>query len=123
MAVTLADLGRLYSEERRYDLARDYATRSIAVYLKNYKEAGSDSPGAQQVYGRGIAYQSWMLSKIALQQNDHIEAGKQCRVVLDFQSSLGTADHDSFVSACEQASKNPIPQGLTLFASVGVTSP
>jgi hypothetical protein len=50
-----------------------------------------------------------MLSKIALQLNDHIEAGKQCQTVLDFQTFLGTADHDSFVSACEQAIKNPTP--------------
>jgi TonB family protein len=110
MAATLAALGRLYAEEKRYDLARDHATRSVAIYQKNLKRVGSSQPGAREVYGRAIAYQSWMLSKIALQQNDHIEAGKQCRTVLDFQTFLGTADHDSFVSACEQAVKNPTPK-------------
>jgi|HubBroStandDraft_1064217.scaffolds.fasta_scaffold00210_8 TonB family protein len=107
MAATLAELGRLYAEEKRYDLARDHSTRSVAIYQKNFKGVGSSRPGAREVYGRAIAYQSWMLSKIALQQNDHIEAGKQCRTVLDFQTFLDTADHDSFVSACEQATKNP----------------
>jgi TonB family protein len=107
MAATLAELGRLYAEEKRYDLARDHSTRSVAIYQKNFKGAGSSRPAAREVYGRAIAYQSWMLSKIALQQNDHIEAGKQCRTVLDFQTFLDTADHDSFVSACEQALKNP----------------
>jgi hypothetical protein len=52
-----------------------------------------------------------MLSKLALQQNNHIEAAKQCRTVLDFQAFLGTVDHDSFVSTCEQAIKNPTPKG------------
>jgi TonB family protein len=110
MAATLAELGRLYVEEKRYDLARDQATRSIALYQKTFKRAGANHAGAREVYGRAIAYQSWMLSKIALQQNDHIEAGKQCRTVLEFQTFLGTADHDSFVSACEQAIKNPMPK-------------
>ena len=110
MAATLAELGRLYAEEKRYDLARDHATRSIALYQKNFKKAGASHAGAQEVYGRAIASQSWMLLKIALQQNDHIEAGKQCRTVLDFQTFLSTADHDSLVSACEQAIKNPTPK-------------
>jgi tetratricopeptide (TPR) repeat protein len=110
IAATLADLGRLYAEEKRYDLARDHATRSVAIYQKNFKRVGSSQPGAREVYGRAIAYQSWMLSKIALQQNDLIEAGKQCRTVLDFQTFLGAADHASFVSACEQAIKNPTPK-------------
>ena len=99
MAATLAALGRLYADEKRYDLARDFATRAIALYQKNFKRVGTNNAGAQGIYGRAIAYQSWMLSKIALQQNDHIEAGKQCRTVLDFQRFLGAADHDSFVSA------------------------
>ncbi len=102
MAVTLAALGSLYAEEKHYDLARDHANRSIAVYRKNLKRAGA--PGAREAYSRAIAYESWMLSRIALQQNNQIEEGKQCRVVLDFQASLDAADHDSFVSAC--SSKN-----------------
>jgi hypothetical protein len=110
MAASLFALGRLYAHEKRYDLARDHAIRSVAIYQKNLKRVGSSQPGAREVYGRAIAYQSWMLSTIALQQNDHIEAGKQCRTVLDFQTFLNTADHDSFVSTCEQAIKNPTPK-------------
>jgi tetratricopeptide (TPR) repeat protein len=100
IAATLAELGRLYAEEERYDLARDHATRSVAIYQKNLKRVGGNASGARDVYGRAIAYQSWMLSRIALQQNDQIDAGKQCRTVLDFQTFLAAADHDSFVSAC-----------------------
>jgi tetratricopeptide (TPR) repeat protein len=100
IAETLGDLGRLYAEEKRYDLARDHATRSVAIYEKNLKRVGSKAPKAAGVYGRAIASQSWMLSRIASQQNDQTEAAKQCRRVLDFQNFLSAADHDSFVSAC-----------------------
>lgn len=109
MAATLAELGRLYAEEKRYDLARDQATRSIALYQKNFQSTGAKNAGAREVYGRAIAYESWMLAKIALQQNDPIEAGTRCRTVLDFRTFLGTADRDSFVSACEHAIKSPTP--------------
>jgi TonB family protein len=110
VGATLADLGRLYAEEQRYDLARDHATRSVAIYQKNFNRVDSSQQGARQVYGLAIAYQSWMLSKIALQQNDLIEAGKQCRVVLDFQSFLAASDHDSFMSACEQTMRSRAPK-------------
>jgi tetratricopeptide (TPR) repeat protein len=105
-AATLANLGNLYAEEKRYDLARDHASRSLAIYQKNFKRAGSKNPGDRQTYGRAIAYQSWMLSKLALQQGNHIEAGKQCHTVLDFQTFLSAVDHDSIVSACEQEIRN-----------------
>ena len=110
MAATLAHLGRLYADEKRYDLARDHAARSVAIYQKNFKRAGANHPGEREVYGRAIADESWMLSKIAMQTNDHIEAGQQCRRVLDFQAFLSPGDHDSFVSACEQTIRNPTPR-------------
>jgi tetratricopeptide (TPR) repeat protein len=110
MAATLADLGRLYGEEKRYDLARDHATRSVAIYQKNFKKAGANHPGDREAHGQAIADQSWMLSKIALQTNDHIEAGQQCRMVLGFQAFLSAGDRDSFVSACEQTIRNPTPK-------------
>ena len=109
LAATFADLARLYTEEKRYDLARDHANRSIDIYQKDFKKAGSSHPDTQAFYGRAIAYQSWMLSKLALQQNDSLEAAKQCRMVLDFQSYLAAADHDSVVSACEGAVKKSAP--------------
>lgn len=103
LAATLAYLGNLYAVEKRYDLARDNATQSIAIYQKNFKDAGSSNPGGRQTYGRAIAYQSWMLSKLARQQNNPSEAAKECHTVLGFQSFLNSTDHDSFISACEQA--------------------
>jgi len=107
MAIILGDLGRLFEEEKRYDLAYDYATRSIAVYEQNFNKASSDHLTEREVYGRAIAYQSWMLSKIASLQNDQAETSKHCRTVLDFQTFLKTADHDSFVATCQQATLNP----------------
>ncbi len=101
VAATLAYLGNLYAVEKRYDLARDNAAQSIAIYEENFKNAGSGNPGAQQIYGRAIAYESWMLSKLSRQQNNTSEVEKNCRTVLDFQAFLTPADHDSFISICE----------------------
>jgi|GEM_PF-4621721 len=101
LAATLAYLGNLYAVEKRYDLARDDAAQSIAIYERNFKNAGPGNPGLQQIYGRAIAYQSWMLSKLSRQQNNTSEVEKNCRTVLDFQAFLTPADHDSFISICE----------------------
>jgi len=108
-AATLAALGDLYMDQKRYDLARDSASRSIAIYQKNFKSVGSGNPGARQAYGRAIAYQSWMVSKLATQQNEPAEAVKQCRTVLDFKSYLDRADGD-FVTTCQQVISNPGPK-------------
>jgi TonB family protein len=110
MAATLAEFGGLYAEEKRYDLARENANRSIDIYQKNLKRIGSSNSGAREAYGRAIAYQSWMLSKSALQQNDRLEGAKQCRNVLDFQAFLAAVDHDSAVSACEKSINSPSPK-------------
>ena len=85
---TLAALGALYMDQKRYDLARDSASRSIALYQKNFKSVGSGNPGARQAYGRAIGYQSWMLSKLATQENQSAEAAKQCRTLLRLRSVL-----------------------------------
>ena len=107
LAASLADLGKLFAEEKRFDLAHDHVVRSVAIYQKTFKKVGSHNPGAQQVYGRAIAYQAWMLSKLASQRNDPADADKQCHTVLEFQSFLSTTDRESFVSACEQMIKSP----------------
>jgi len=106
-ARTLAYLGNLYAEEKQYFLARENATHSVTIFQKNFKKVGSGNTSARQSYGRAIAYQSWMLSTLALQQNNKMEAAKQCRVVLDFQSFLSANDHDSFLATCQRAIANP----------------
>jgi TonB family protein len=102
IAATLASLADLYAEEKRFDLARDHAVRSVAIYQKNFKRAGSGNPGPRQTYGRAIVYQSWTLSRLALEQNKKAEASKNCGIVLEFQAYLNAADHDSFVPSCQQ---------------------
>ena len=106
VAATLARLGDLYVEQKRYDLARDSLGRSLAIYQKTFRRAGSGDTGARQAYGREIAHQAWMLSKLALERNDLVDAARQCRSVLEFQTFLETQDHDSFVPACQQRLAN-----------------
>lgn len=107
IAATFAGLGNLYTEEKKNDMARDYLTRSVALYEKNVKKVGSGNPEARETYSRAIAYQSWSLSKLAAQQNNGQEFGKQCRKVLEFRAFLSAGDQDSFVSTCQQALPNP----------------
>jgi len=101
-ASALAYLSQLYAEEKKYDLARMQANKSVSIYKKHFKAVGSKNSGAQQVYGAAIAQLSWMLSKIEIEQNNHSEAVKQCRTVLDFQKFLGQAEQNSFVPTCQQ---------------------
>jgi len=101
-AAALAHLGYLYAQEKKYDLARELANKSVGIYNKNFKRAGSGNPSLQQTCGTAIVYQSWMLSRVAVQQNDQKEAGKDCRAVLEFQTFLNSSDRDTFVSACQQ---------------------
>ena len=102
-AATLAFLSDLYLKEKRYDLARDEAGHSLAIYEKNFAKTGSNNLSARQDYGRAVAYESWTLSKLASQQDNSIEAARHCRKVLDFQTFLAASDRDSFVSTCERA--------------------
>jgi TonB family protein len=103
LAASLGNLGRVYVEEKQFDLAHDQMARSIAIYESNFKRAGSSNPGAQHAYGRAIAYQAETLWKLAKQRNDQADADKQCHTVLDFQDFLNVTDRASFVSGCQQS--------------------
>jgi TonB family protein len=109
-AELLANLANLYAQDKKYDLVWDYASRSIAICQKNFKKAGSGNTALRHKYGRPIAYQSWMLSKLALQQGDPVKAGEQCRTLLDFQAFLTATDQNSFVPACQQIISTPVPK-------------
>lgn len=107
IAVVLARLGALYAEEKRYDLARDHLSHSIAIYQKNLKKIGTGNPGARQFYGAAIANDSWMLSEVEHQLKNYPEAINRCRTVLEFQDFLSTANRDSVVSACQKTIAEP----------------
>jgi TonB family protein len=107
IATVLAKLGALYAAEKRYDLARENYGHSIAIYRKHFKKAGSSNPGARQVYGAGIAKESWILSGIEREVKNDSESIKQCRIVIEFQEFLNTADRDSIVSACQKTIAEP----------------
>jgi tetratricopeptide (TPR) repeat protein len=110
VAASLRSLGILYAEEQKYDLAYDHASRSVAIYKKNFKKVGPSNPGAQQAYVEAIASQSWMLSKLAVQQKNNAEAVKDCQAVLEFQNFLSAAQHDSFVPECQQVIMQAVPK-------------
>ncbi len=102
IAAVLAKLGALYAAEKRYDLARENYSHSIATYRKNFKRAGSNNPNARQIFGEEIAKESWILSGVEREVNNYPEAINQCRTVLEFQDFLNAADRDSVVSGCQK---------------------
>ncbi len=98
-AASLSALGGLYFESNKSDQSRDRLTKAISIYQKNYK-AAARMPTAQDVYARGIANDSWMLSKMAVGEHRQDEVVRQCRVVLNFRKSLG--EDDPKVAECER---------------------
>jgi tetratricopeptide (TPR) repeat protein len=107
LEASLANLGNLFVEEKKPDLAREQFSRSIAIYQKNFKRVGKANAGPRQAYGRAIACQSWALFNLAKQRNDPGDGSAQCRTLVDFQEFLRTADRESFVSACQSKTTAP----------------
>jgi TonB family protein len=106
MAAALANLGGLYHDEKRDNLAHEYAERSVALYEKLFKKMRAQSPGVPQSLVQPIVYQSWMLANIAAQQHQVGDAIRSCHRVLDLQEFLKPDDRDSFVSFCKEAISN-----------------
>lgn len=71
-----------------------------------YRRVGSTNPEIQP-NATSVAYQSWMLSQIAEEQNDKVQAAERCRAVLEFQRFLTAADHDSIVFTCQKIVSSP----------------
>ncbi len=100
VAGALSSLGSLFAQEKQFDRAHENLTKSISIYRKNFTRVGAGNAGAQQVYGRAIAYQSWMLVKLASQHGDQADEVQHCHAVLEFQRFLADMDRAAFVSAC-----------------------
>jgi len=107
IATSLANLAVLYAEEKKIDMARDHATRALAIFQKNFKKTGSGNPGAKQAYGRAAAQESWLLIKLARERSDSADAERQCRALAEFQSFLGATDQEAAASACEVPGASP----------------
>lgn len=107
-APALADLAELYYVEKQYGLARENAARSVALYKKLMK-IGSPDQSAQQACGRAIARQSWILARIAMEQEDSPAAMQACRTVLKFRGYFEKAERGAPLSMCQQtlASERP----------------
>ncbi len=99
-------LAQLYILENNYDLARAYGDQEIQTCRKNFKRVGPDA-NLKQKLGTEIAYRSWMLTLLALQQNDHVEAAKRCQSVMDYQQYLGTSYHDQALATCQKELNPP----------------
>ncbi len=99
-------LAQLYTLENKYESARSYADQEVQTCEKEFRKSERNVELKQQL-GTEIAYRSWMLTLLALQQNDHAEAVKRCHSVMDYQQYLGTSYHDQALATCQKELNPP----------------
>lgn len=103
-AISLLALGGLYFESNKSEQAKDRLAKAVSIFQKNYK-AAAKIRSAQEVYVRGIVDASWMLSKLAFNEQNQDEAARRCRNVLEYKNSLSVGDPK--VKECEQILATP----------------
>lgn len=101
LGFALADIGNLYLEEKRVDLARDNLTKALAIHRKNFKNVGKGVPESREQYGKAVASEAAILAKLAAERRDDKDAKDKCRTAFEFQSFLNDADRASLTSECQ----------------------
>lgn len=101
VGTTLAIMASVSDEEKRFDLAHEYAQRSFAIYQKSFKATGSNNPGAQQAYAHAAGLELLLLMQIANQRKDAADLAKQCREAQDFEHFISVEERDRLASACK----------------------
>jgi TonB family protein len=103
IGVSMANLAALFAEEKKFDLARQDAEHSFAIFTDLFKKIGIGNPGAKQAYGQAAANESRLLLKLASARNDAADLVKQCRAILEFQEFLSASERDLVHSECQPA--------------------
>ena len=99
-AATLSELAKISLKKKLFDVAREQMENSVSIFQKNFKRLRGDDSHARTLYGRGVADQSWMLARLALERRDSKDAAKRCRAVLDFAQYLDPPEHDEAMVTC-----------------------
>ncbi len=102
VANALAALGMIFKEQNKPGVAMEKFQASVAINRKLLKNTGQQNPSARQIFGRAIAYQSWELSQLALQQGDKSRAAAQCSAVLEFKEYLLQGDSEALIAECQK---------------------
>ena len=107
VGASLGNLAALFADEKNFDASQDYASRSLAIFQKDFKKTSSANPGAKQVYGRAAATESWLLVKLAKDRGDTSNIEKRCAALAEFQSFLNGRDRQSADAACPVLNSTP----------------
>jgi len=107
LAASFGNLGLLYLQEKKSGPARENIVRSVAIYQKNFRKAGSGNPTGREAYGQAIAYQTLALINLARQEKNAGDIDTECRTIEEFQEFLRPPDRSSLVSSCEQSASAP----------------
>jgi len=107
-AAVLERLGYLHFDQQRYEAARGDFTKSSEIYRKSLKHLEPKNVSAQEGWGRALAKNAWMLSRIADEMKDSAMAKQQCGTVTEFQRFLNKTEHDAILLDCEKRTSAPL---------------
>lgn len=104
-ALSLSNLGALFADEKKFDLAYQKGSQALSIYKNNFKEARDDV--TKKALGAEIVGQSLALLKIARAQSDETEKNSQCKTIGDFRDFLSASGRDSASAACPSLTLGP----------------
>ncbi len=99
-AASLAGLAFVFAAQGKFEGAREYVGRSVAVYRRIFKQVSPTHP-ARGIYGRAIAVQSLMLLDMATKKKDVSLASQQCHVLMEFQNYLQDSEREPLMTHCQ----------------------
>jgi TonB family protein len=106
VGISLANLAELFIEEKKLDLGRDHANRSLAIFQKLLKNVPASNSGARQVYGTNEARESFMLLQLAQGRKDAADIARQCSALAGLQNFLTATGRTSVASSCQSAGQD-----------------
>ena len=97
-AVLLSNLGALFADEKKFDLAYQKSSQALSLYENNFKEARNDL--TRKALGTAIVGESLRLLKIAQAQSDGPEKTSQCKALGEFHDFLSASQLESASAVC-----------------------
>jgi TonB family protein len=104
-ALSLSNLGALFADEKKLDLAHQKSSEALSIYENNFKQARDEV--RRKALGQAIAGESLRLLKIAQAQSDETEKASQCQTLGKFEGFLSQSQRDSVSAACPSLKLGP----------------
>jgi len=104
-ALSLSNLGALFAEEKKFDLAHQNSSQALSIYQKNFKEARDN--WTKKALGQAVVGESLRLLTIAQAQSDETEKASQCQTLGELQGFLSSSQRTAVTAACPSLRLNP----------------